>query len=332
MTERDVALRVQDLSVSYITPTGQEVTALHDVSFRVRKSAIHGVVGETGSGKSTIARAVLRLGGRNVWINNGRIDFAGHGDIVAMPRRAYAPLRGANIGYIGQSPFDALHPILPIERQFHQLLRTHGQRVSQAKSRAVAEAALTSVGIRSAKSVLQARSYQLSGGMAQRVVIAMACLLEPELIIADEPTTSLDLTTQRQILDLIERKVQEYGISVVLITHDLGVVAQYCNAVTVLYAGRVMEDGPARAVLARPGHPYTQALLAASRESGMPAEAVLGSAIARPAPEPGCPFRNRCRQVIAECKDPIAVVDLAEGWTAACVRVGEKAAECLSSN
>jgi ABC-type dipeptide/oligopeptide/nickel transport system ATPase component len=214
-----------------------------------------------------------------------------------MRSRDLRRLRGARIGFIAQNPFGALNPVIPISRQFENVVRAH-TRLDRKAIRLRALQMLDKVGIRQPERVLDGYAHELSGGMAQRVVIAIALMLDPALIVADEPTTALDMTVQKQIMELISELARERGTSMVIVTHDLGVVANYCDNVVVMYCGRVMEDGPVGEVFARPFHPYTSALLRSVPRPGKTSPAERRAA-RLPFPRPLRPPHERLRNTDA---------------------------------
>jgi oligopeptide/dipeptide ABC transporter ATP-binding protein len=313
---------IERLSVGYAQ---RAALAVRDVSMSVAPGEFHGLVGESGSGKSTVARAVLGLTARGGSIKGGRVLLDGT-DLVRLPARRLRQLRGAKVGYVGQNPFGALHPVISIGAQFELVRRAHRGVLGRAAGRARALALLEQVGIREPESVLRGYVHQLSGGMAQRIVIALALYLEPRLIVADEPTTGLDVTVQRQILDLLTGQAQLRGMGLLLVTHDLGVVAQYCENVTVLYGGRVMEAGPVTGVLTDPRHPYTQALIAAVPTRGQPLRYTAASN--HPVIDAGCPFRERCALARPDCGQPPPAVGISAGWQANCHGLGQADVSC----
>ncbi|MBP1782102.1 MULTISPECIES: ABC transporter ATP-binding protein [Micromonospora] len=291
-------LEVSGLTTRFDTPDGL-VHAVNGVDFHVDRAEIVGVVGESGCGKSVTIRSILGLVRPPGRVVEGTARFNGV-DLLGLRAAELRRLRGAEIGFIAQNPFSALNPVMRIHRQFANILAAHGIR-SDAIARDRARDALADVGIAGPDRVLDGYAHQLSGGMAQRVVIAMAMLLNPAFVIADEPTTGLDLTVQRQILDLIRGLVQQHGRSMLLVTHDLGVVAQYCDRVVVMYAGKVIEHGSVRDVLTSPQHPYTQALVRAVPRPGHPLVHLTGrlpDLVDYPA---GCPFQARCPHAFEPC-------------------------------
>ncbi|GGM18150.1 MULTISPECIES: ABC transporter ATP-binding protein [Micromonospora] len=291
-------LEVSGLTTRFDTPDGL-VHAVNGVDFHVDRAEIVGVVGESGCGKSVTIRSILGLVRPPGRVVDGTAMFDGV-DLLGLRGAQLRRLRGRQIGFIAQNPFSALNPVLRIHRQFANIMAAHGVR-SGGTARDRARTALADVGIAGPDRVLDGYPHQLSGGMAQRVVIAMAMLLDPALVVADEPTTGLDLTVQRQILDLIRGLVQQHGRSMLLVTHDLGVVAQYCDRVVVMYAGKVIEHGAVRDVLNTPRHPYTQALIRAVPRPGQPLVHLTGRLPDLVDYPRGCPFQARCPDAFAPC-------------------------------
>ena len=262
MTDKDQSpplLEVKDLSVRFKTDEG-EVEALDKVSFEIRPGQTVGVVGESGCGKSVTAYSIMRLLPRPMgMISNGRVLFQGK-NLLDLTTEEMRHIRGNDIGMIFQEPMNALNPVQKIGTQLSEVFFLHKQ-IDDHQAWLHSIEMLDAVGIPSAENRMHEYPHQLSGGMRQRVVIAMALACKPSLIIADEPTTALDVTVQAQILDLLQNLQKENGCSILLITHDLGVIAETCDQVCVMYAGRVVEKGSAKKVFASPQHAYTQDLL-----------------------------------------------------------------------
>jgi peptide/nickel transport system ATP-binding protein len=290
-------LQVQDLRVSI-----GSVTPLDGVSFALDRGQIHGLVGESGSGKSLTAMAIMGLlpliGGR---ITGGNLAFDGHS--LQRPEAELRKLRGRRIAFITQNPMTALDPVRHIGGQVDEVAMMHlGLDRKAARERTIE--ILTQLRISSAETVVQSYPHQLSGGMKQRIVIAMALAGEPDLIVADEPTTALDVTVQAQIIHILTSLVRERGLGPLLITHDMGVVAQACDLVTVLYAGRVAEKSTTAALFEAPRHPYTNALMASVPREDMAPGALKGipgsvpSVAGYPA---GCRFHPRCPRKTEVC-------------------------------
>jgi len=258
-------LTIRDLKVAI-----GDANVLRGVSLDVEQGEVRGLVGESGAGKSMLGRAVLGLLPSNATIMSGNIAFEGR-DLLAMREAERRKLLGHRIALIPQDPMTSLNPVKRIGSQIGSLLRHH---LDLSKRAALARAAelLAEVAIREPERVLSLYPHEISGGMRQRVLIAMAFACDPSLIIADEPTTALDVTVQRQVLQLIDRLRRRHGSAVLFVTHDLGVVAKICRSMTVLHAGRVLEEGETADVLVRPRHAYTRALLAATPRADRPAE------------------------------------------------------------
>ncbi|MEQ1756877.1 MAG: ABC transporter ATP-binding protein [Vicinamibacterales bacterium] len=252
-------LEVNHLTVTFPTSRGQ-VRAVEDVSFSVSAGETLGVVGESGSGKSISALAVMRLLPPAAHIESGRIAFDGQ-DLLALPEREMRGLRGSRIALIFQEPMTALNPVMRVGDQIAEALTVHGatRRVARARAIELFEA----VRIPDAASRLRDYPHQLSGGMRQRVMIAVALACRPSLIIADEPTTALDVTIQAEVLDLLRDLKAQFNLALMLITHDFGVIAEMADRVVVMYAGAVVEEGEVRQILRQPAHAYTRRLLAA---------------------------------------------------------------------
>jgi oligopeptide transport system ATP-binding protein len=295
-------LSVRDLATSFFTRRG-EVQAVRGVSFDVRPGEILGLVGESGSGKSITCMSVLRLlkaGGR---IKSGSANFEGT-DLLSLDENALSDLRGNRIGVIFQDPMTSLNPTLTVGEQVMEAILRH-RPISRAQARARAVELFELVRIPSAAARLKSYPHEFSGGMRQRVMIAIALACDPKLLIADEPTTALDVTIQRQILALLKDLQQRLGMAVILITHDLGVIAEVTDRVLVLYGGLVMETAPVRELFAAPGHPYTVGLLGAvpdlRDDTHRRLTPIPGSPPNMLAPPPGCPFAPRCPYAMTRC-------------------------------
>ena len=297
-------LDVQGLQAEFRTGGSRWVPVTHDVSLSVRRGEVLGVVGESGSGKSVSMASVLGLmpyqGGR---VAQGRALFDGR-DLLTLKERELRQIRGSKIGMIFQDPMTSLNPVRAVQRQMVETLRAHtALTAAEAKERALE--LLRLVRIPDAARRLRAYPHELSGGMRQRVMIAIALSCEPELIIADEPTTALDVTVQADVLALLRQRTRERGVSVVIISHDVGVIASLADRIAVMYAGRVVESGSAREVLGHPQHPYTLGLLESIPGVHGPRTERLPSIPGLP-PRPGgdqkgCSFRERCRFAVSRC-------------------------------
>jgi oligopeptide transport system ATP-binding protein len=324
----DVILEVRDLRTYFRTDDGGDVKAVDGASFYVRAGEVLGIVGESGSGKSVANLSVLRLLPEPpAYHPSGEVLFrekagAETRDILKAPFEEVRRLRGKKIAMIFQDPMTSLNPFLRVSRQLTEVLEEH-EGASAAVARKRALDLLAAVGIPAAERRIDQYPHQFSGGMRQRVMIAMALMCQPQLLVADEPTTALDVTISAQILDLLRRINKEKGTAVVLITHDLGVVAGMARRVAVMYAGRVIETGPTADIFAKPAHPYTQGLLAsipridaARRESLQP---IPGAPPDLKAVPPGCPFHPRCPKRFEPCDKQVPpLLETEPGHFAAC--------------
>jgi peptide/nickel transport system ATP-binding protein/oligopeptide transport system ATP-binding protein len=312
-------LTIRDLVTEFQSPSGK-ARAVDGVSFDVEPAEIFGIVGESGCGKSATCRSILRLfGGAQAKIAGGHILLEGAGDLTSMSERALSQVRGRDVAFIFQDPLTALNPTMRIGKQITEVIRRH-RRVSGTEARNAALQLLRDVHVTSPERRLEAYPHELSGGLRQRVVIAMALALRPRLIIADEPTTALDVTVQDQILRLLKERRDSLGTSIILITHDLGVVSQICDRMAVMYAGRVVETGRVRDVLDAPSHPYTRALLAAlpgQVDRDQELVPIKGAPPSLIDPPPGCRFSARCSVAEPQCKaGPAPVLHARAGATA----------------
>jgi oligopeptide/dipeptide ABC transporter ATP-binding protein len=296
----DPLLRVDHLTTVFRASTG-DAPAVDDVSFDVRPGETLGLVGESGSGKSVTALSIMRLVQPPGRIRGGRILFKGR-DLLALPEPDMRSVRGADVALIFQEPMTALNPVFTIGNQIAETLLVHG-RATRADARSKAIDLLRAVRIPDAESRVDDYPHQLSGGMRQRVLIAIALSCRPSLVIADEPTTALDVTIQAEILDLLRDMKAAFNLSLLLITHDLGVIAETADRVAVMYAGRIVEEGPVRAIFREPRHPYTRGLLASmpGRSPGRMLQPIEGSVPMLGALPPGCAFEPRCPDRFDRC-------------------------------
>jgi peptide/nickel transport system ATP-binding protein len=317
VTDTPPLLQVDDLATHFFTPSGV-VHAVNGVSFVVGEGELVGIVGETGCGKSVTVRSIIGLVKPPGRIVGGSAKFGG-ADLLELSRRRLRRFRGTQISFIPQNPWGALNPILPIGRQMENVIRAH-RRASGAECRKRSLEMLERVGISDPERVTRGYAHELSGGMAQRVVIAIALLLDPRLVIADEPTTGLDATIQRQILDLAMDLMAADNRSMLLVTHDLGVVAQYCRRVIVMYAGKVVESGPVDQIFGNPAHPYTRALLDAIPQPGKELVSLAGRVPNLIDYPTGCPFKARCHYAFGACdrETDLRPLDGQEGRLIAC--------------
>jgi peptide/nickel transport system ATP-binding protein len=294
-------LEVSHLSV--VLPTRRGVlTALDDVSFAIEAGEVLGVVGESGAGKSLTAAAIIGLLEPPLKQTGGEIRLEG-ARIDNLPAEALRRIRGKRIGAIFQDPLTSLNPLYTIGRQLTETIRTH-LPVSGAEAEARAIALLDEVGIPAARERISAYPHHFSGGMRQRVVIALALAANPRLVIADEPTTALDVSTQAQIISLLKRLCRDHGTAIMLVTHDMGVIAETADRVAVMYAGRVVEIGPVREVVQVPQHPYTAGLMGSIPAIGHSLDRLrqIDGAMPRLDAIPsGCAFNPRCPQLFDRC-------------------------------
>jgi peptide/nickel transport system ATP-binding protein/oligopeptide transport system ATP-binding protein len=301
-------LTVEDLHVHFVARDREDrertARALNGISFTLARGEILGLVGETGAGKSLTATAVMGLLRSPARLVRGSIRFDGM-ELAGAPDAEVNRLRGGRMALVVQSPKTSLDPLSRIGGQIARVHRAH-RNVTPAAARERALAMLEAVGIPDAARRMAAWPHQLSGGMAQRVLIAMALVNDPDMLIADEPTTGLDVTVQAQILDLLREKARERQAATMIITHDLGVVAHYCDRMMVMFAGTVVESGPVQTVFAAPRHPYTRTLLAASPDRVRPGESVppAGQPPNLYDLPPGCPYAPRCAFATAACATP----------------------------
>lgn len=288
-------LSVSKLRTYFYTSRGV-VRAVDGVNLKVGKGEIHGIVGESGSGKSVTGLSIMRLVPQPGKIVEGRISFEGV-DLLQIKEKEMAKYRGRRISMVFQDPSSSLNPTFTVGDQLVDTIRNYEPDLDKVKAREKALELLNSMGINDPEVRMRQYPFQLSGGMKQRVMIALAMAGKPKLIIADEPTTNLDVTVQAQILELFEKIRSENGISIILITHNIGIVATWCDTVSVMYAGKIMESGNVETVLKKPKHPYTQ-LLIDSFKSLVGGEEVLVEIPGEPPdlrnPPPGCSFHPRC--------------------------------------
>ncbi|HEU0041499.1 MAG TPA: ABC transporter ATP-binding protein [Jiangellaceae bacterium] len=299
----DPLLDVRGLSVSFTRKGREDVHAVDGVSFSIQAGETVGLVGESGSGKSVTSLAIMGLLPKRGVRVSGEVQFDGD-DLLTLPTSRMRDIRGRDIAMIFQDPMSSLNPVVPIGVQVTEVLERH-QDMKGAAAEAAAADLLVQVGIPDPKRRLKEYPHQLSGGMRQRALIAMSLACKPQLLIADEPTTALDVTIQAQILELLRDLVRETGAALIMITHDLGVVAGLCDVVHVMYSGRVVESAGRRELFAEPRHPYTGGLLASvprlDSPRGAPLRPIPGSPTDLLAWSKGCAFAPRCSNRIAEC-------------------------------
>jgi peptide/nickel transport system ATP-binding protein len=325
----DNLLEIKNLSLCFRTPRGRLKT-LRNVSVDIPRKRIVGIVGESGCGKSTLISTIMRLLPGNAEITGGQIMFDGE-DLLKKSEAEMRSLRGGRISMIFQDPMTSLNPVLPIGRQMIDI--QHREKRSQREKRDRAAQMLARVGIPDPLTRLDNYPHQFSGGMRQRVAIATALLHSPELIIADEPTTALDVTIQAQILAEVQQLAAETGMALIWISHDLAVVSSLADRIAVMYAGRIVESGPAAGVLASPLHPYTAGLI-----GSVPSRNRRGAELTQiPGMTPGlldlpegCAFRPRCPRARDECRQPQPIRQLRPDQEARCCNPVTSTAEMLS--
>lgn len=316
--ETDLLLDVRDLKTYFATPAG-DVRAVDGVSFGLGYGASLGIVGESGSGKSVTSLSIMRLVEAPGYIANGAITFKGT-DLVTLKEKEVRRLRGREIALVFQEPMTALNPVYTVGSQVVEALQAH-QKLDRAAAKARTIELFTMVGIPAPEQRFDQYPHNLSGGMRQRITIAMALANDPDLLILDEPTTALDMTIQAQILDLVRDLRQRVKTAVLLITHDIGVVAEMCSEVLVMYGGRVMERGPVQAIMDDPKHPYTRALLSSIPSPEMKGRRLnaIGGAVPNPLHmPPGCPFQPRCPHAMDTCATMPDLRTLDNGRQVAC--------------
>jgi oligopeptide/dipeptide ABC transporter ATP-binding protein len=302
----DTLLRVENLQTHFATPRGV-VKAVDGVDLRLEKGQILGIVGESGSGKSVMAQSLLRVGPDSNRIRmDGMVEFQGQ-DLTQLGEEAMRRIRGGRIAMVTQNPSTSLNPVMTVGAQMLETMRFHPDRLpAGARARDRMLELMNEVQLPTPAAIARRYPFQLSGGMKQRISIAMALMCEPELLIADEPTTALDVTIQAQILELIRKARRVHGTSVIFITHDLGVIAQLCDTVAVMYAGKVVEYNSVDGIFRHPRHPYTRALLASNPVFGKTQEtlhAMKGQPPDLAALGTGCAFASRCTSAVADCQN-----------------------------
>jgi peptide/nickel transport system ATP-binding protein len=311
-------LEVKNLEVKFALRTG-EVRALNDINFTLDRGQRLGIVGESGAGKSVAGFSILNLISRPGYISRGQILFDGK-DLAKLSSQEMRFIRGNRISMIFQDPMMTLNPVLSVGEQMMESLLTHTD-VSKPEARNIALEKLTLVQIPSPETRLDQYPHELSGGMKQRIIIAIALLLNPDIIIADEPTTALDVTIQAEIMDLLLELCKDHNLGLILITHDLGVVSQVTEQIIVMYAGRIIEQGPTKEIINDAQHPYTQGLINALPHQGVPGKRLYQIPGAMPLPHnlpEGCAFHPRCQYAEAVCRQQIPEFTQSGGCKVAC--------------
>jgi peptide/nickel transport system ATP-binding protein len=318
-------LDVRNLETCFRTENGI-VTAVNSVSFTAAEGEILGIVGESGCGKSVTALSIMQLLPESLgFINSGHILFD-ETDLLGLSGEEMRGIRGGEIAMVFQEPMTSLNPVLTIGYQIGEAITAHGRK-SKKENRNKTISLLRKVGIPEPEKALTLYPHELSGGMRQRVMIAMALACEPRLLIADEPTTALDVTIQAQVLDLLKKLVLEDGKACILITHDLGVMAEMADTLLVMYAGRVVEYGEVASLFSKPKHPYTQGLIRSRPENfikGQEVPCIKGMVPSINEQPPGCPFAPRCEREMAECSVRLPeLIQLNENHQVRCLLYGE---------
>ena len=313
-------LEIQDLKVSFFTPAG-EVKAVNGVTYDLDEGKVLGIVGESGSGKSVSVSALMKLLAFPGRVVGGSITFNGR-DILAMNEDEIQMIRGKDIGMIFQDPMTSLNPVFTVGEQLSETLRRHTNMTrAQAYERSIEMLKL--VGINNPEQRIRQYPHEFSGGMRQRAMIAMTLLCDPKLLIADEPTTALDVTIQAQILELMKSLREKIQAAIILITHDLGIVSDICDEVIVMYAGRIVERGSIDDIFYSPAHPYTQGLLRClprlDSDGTKPLEPIEGTPVDLLAMPKGCSFAPRCERCMKVClSEQPPVFPIGEGHTSSC--------------
>ncbi|BDF72721.1 ABC transporter ATP-binding protein [Oscillospiraceae bacterium] len=321
-------LEVKDLHVSFFTPAG-EVKAVGGITYSLNYGEVMGIVGESGSGKSVEAYSIMGLLQSPGKVIGGSITFEGE-DVLAYTKEQMTAFRGSKVSMIFQNPMTCLNPVYTVGNQLVEALRAHDKSISKETAAKRAMDMLELVGINNVAKRMKQYPHEFSGGMRQRVMIAMGLICHPQLLIADEPTTALDVTIQAQILELMKNLQKKTHMGIIFITHNLGVVAEICDKVSVMYAGRMVEQGPVDDIFYKPAHPYTMGLLrsmprvdAEEHERLIPIE---GTPVDMLNPPEGCPFAPRCEHAMKIClKKMPPYVDVGDGHRSACwLRVEEQ--------
>ena len=296
-------LNIEHLSVSFAAEEGK-MEAVRDVSFSLKSGEVLAIVGESGCGKSVLCKSIMKLLPKNGWIENGSIAVNGE-DIAAYPEKKMQKLRGSMFSMVFQDPMSALDPTVRIGRQIAEAIRMHNRTLSREEIRRRVTELMELVGIDHVQERCEWFPHQFSGGMRQRIIIAIALACNPKLIVADEPTTALDVTVQAQILDLLKDITKESNAGVIIITHDLGVVASLCDRISIMYGGNIMEEGTTDEIFYDPKHPYTKGLLNSIANSNVdhrePLKPIPGTPPDLLKLGDQCPFASRCSEAMEIC-------------------------------
>jgi oligopeptide/dipeptide ABC transporter ATP-binding protein len=319
-TATGIALEVRGLEVEITVRQGRALRPVRGVSFDVRRGHRIGIVGESGSGKSLTALALMRLLPPRARIAAGEVRLGGR-ELTALGEREMARMRGGGLSLVYQDPMSSLNPLQTVGHQVVEAILAH-EKVGRREARTRAVELLRDVGIPHPERRADDHPHEFSGGMRQRVVIAMAISASPDVLIADEATTALDVTTQARIMDMLGQIVEERRMGMILITHDLGLAASFCDDIHVMYAGRIVESGPASALFSAPAHPYSAALLASictlDRDVTRPIAAIAGQPPLLQALPSGCPFHPRCTRAESDCSTDPPVTAVVDGRSLEC--------------
>ena len=321
MSTEENILDVRDVYTYFRTESGI-VKALDGISFNVRKNESVGIVGESGCGKSVTARTILRILPRNGEIIDGEVYYRGI-NLFNLQEKQMRKVRGKEIALLFQNPLSALNPVLTIRQQMLDVIMLH-RKVKKEEASEIAIEMMSAVGIPEAEVRIDDYPHQYSGGMRQRILIARSLALQPKLLIADEPTTALDVTIQAQVLDIIQKMRKELNLSLMLITHNLGVVAEYTDRIHVFYGGRVVESGETKKIFSKPHHPYTIALLnsiPSFKHEQKELATIPGNVPQLINPPEGCRFHPRCKYATEECKTRPPMKKVAEDHFVACFHI-----------
>jgi len=321
-------VQIEDLNIQF-TGGKKPVQAVSGVSLSVRPGEAVALIGESGSGKSVTLRTLLRLHPERKTSMKGKVQVAGH-DVLALRERELPGFRGKTCAMIFQDPLLALDPVYPVGAQIVEAIRRHEPQTSKAQAEARALQLFERVSIPSPAQRLKAYPHEMSGGMRQRAMIALALACNPQVLLADEPTTALDATVQIQILLLLRELQRDLGLGIIFVTHDIGAAVEVADRIAVMYAGRIVEEGTAEQLIRHPRHPYTMALLQSrshgAMERGQPLQTIPGAPPDLTAIPPGCAFAPRCRWATDAClQDVPAAREIAPGHLARCVRTDEAA-------
>jgi len=320
-TMSEALLKIEDLSIDYPIAIGT-VHAVRGISLEVEAGQTLGVVGESGSGKSTMGLAILRLVRAPGKISEGRVLFEGK-DLASLPEEEMRKVRGKDIAMVFQNPLTSLNPLMRIDQHFYEVLKTHKPEIKKAEARQLIVKILEDLGIESRR--MGVYPHQLSGGMRQRIMIGLGLVLHPKLVICDEPTTALDVIVEAGFIDLLKRLQKEFSLTIVVITHNLGLVAELADRIAVMYAGQVVENATASEIFHKPLHPYTQGLIACVPNIDLDQQTLTtmeGSPPGLVNPPAGCAFAPRCPHVMGRCRiqEP-ELIEHRPGHKAACWKI-----------